>query len=542
MAEPVLTATLLTPVSIRLTWTYAGSTDFEVFWKSDHPAGQEYVLLGGTTALIYDVTDLSWTTTYYFKVRAVSGATYGAFSNEVNLFVCCGQAVMEGGLPSPVVGPVGPAALVYATYWQQSVDVDLEKVVMAVKTINDTAMLLYSIENNDLTHLGGSAYWNQFQAAVRRLRDKIAVLDMQSATFPTTDFGWYRFSYWDGSSFASSRLPCHSLHEINTDYGVDDFFGWFAVSLPSVTQSMEYNSGGRIVVGINYVDWYAYPSYNTFALMYSNDFGVTWSEEINIKDFLSSDSLKIAITEADDDSIWITIVIYDQEVNAAWSNAPIYAVYEIYKWTLAGGVVYQFSITSELTNTYLGSPTYAVIDPALFVAQCSIYAEEGKIVLAYSNKHTLTGAGTPWWGTVKVYTKVSNDYGVTWGAPVLVVFTDDVLQASNWRATLPVACVSSGNLLLFVYGGTSGANKYYILRSTDDGVTWSVVYEFPGIVANYGYDAQMRSDGDYVVFSGCGMTVGGGNPLAYFESLDAGATWAAVDLVPVPAPQILVPA
>jgi hypothetical protein len=38
------------------------------------------------------------------------------------------------------------------------------------------------------------------------------------------------------------------------------------------------------------------------------------------------------------------------------------------------------------------------------------------------------------------------------------------------------------------------------------------------------------------------MTVGGGNPLAYFESLDAGATWAAVDLVPVPVLQILAPA
>jgi hypothetical protein len=143
---------------------------------------------------------------------------------------------------------------------------------------------------------------------------------------------------------------------------------------------------------------------------------------------------------------------------------------------------------------------------------------------------------------VDVYTKVSDDYGATWGAPVLVSFSDVVLQASNWRATLPVACIADGNLLLFVYGGTSAAVKYYILRSTDDGVTWSIVYDFPGIVSNYGYDAQMRSDGDHVVFSGCGITVGAGNPLAYFESTDAGATWTAKDLVPVEAPQILVPA
>ena len=541
MSEPVLTATLLTPISIRLAWTYAGgSADFEVFWKSDHPAGQEYALLGRTTALTYDVGSLSWTTTYYFKVRAVSGATYGAFSNEVSLFVCCGQAVMLGAPPPG--GGIPPTEMIYATYWQQSVDVDIGKVAMAVKTIDDTDMLLYSNESAGLYYLGESAYWNQFQAAVRRVGNKIAVFDMQSATYVVTDFGWYRFSYWNGSGFISSRLPCHSLHEINTDYGPNDFFGWFAISLPSVTQSMEYNDNGRIVIGINYIDWYAYPSYNVFALMYSNDYGATWSEEINIKDFMSSDSMKIAITETDDQVIWITVAIYDKAVDASWTNKPVYAVYEIYKWTLAGGIVFQFSITTELTNTYLGSPTYALIDPALIVAQCSIYSEGGKIVLAYSNKHTLTGAGTPWWGIVDVYTKVSNDYGATWGAPVLVSFSDVVLQASNWRATTPVVCISNGNLLLFVYGGTSGANKYYILRSTNNGTSWSVVYEFPGIVANFGYDAQMRSDGDHVVFSGCGMTVGGGNPLAYFESLDAGATWAAVDLVPVPVLQILVPA
>jgi hypothetical protein len=105
-----------------------------------------------------------------------------------------------------------------------------------------------------------------------------------------------------------------------------------------------------------------------------------------------------------------------------------------------------------------------------------------------------------------------------------------------------VACISSGNLLLFVYGGTSGANEHYILRSTDDGANWSVVYDFPGIVANYGYDAQMRSDGDHVVFSGCGITVGAGNPMAYFESFDAGATWEAVVMEQTINPAILVPA
>lgn len=114
MAEPVLTVTLLTPISVRLAWTYSGgAADFEVFWKSDHPAGQEYVRHGVTSGLTYDVGSLSWTTTYYFKVRAISGATYGNFSNEVNLFVCCGQAVVIGN-PGP------PTTFLMTDYYQQA--------------------------------------------------------------------------------------------------------------------------------------------------------------------------------------------------------------------------------------------------------------------------------------------------------------------------------------------------------------------------------------------------------------------------------------
>jgi hypothetical protein len=137
MAEPLLTASLLTPVSIRLAWTYSGSADFEVFWKSDHPAGQEYVLLARTTAKTYDVGSLSWTTTYYFKVRAVSGATYGAFGNEMSIFVCCGAAFAIEGPPN-TVGP--PAS------WQQSIDIQDGKVVITIPYVSIQQVRYYLVE------------------------------------------------------------------------------------------------------------------------------------------------------------------------------------------------------------------------------------------------------------------------------------------------------------------------------------------------------------------------------------------------------------
>jgi hypothetical protein len=519
MAKPIVTITLLTPISIRLSWT--GSGDFEVWWKSDHPAGQEYAKLALVTGTSYDVGSLSWTTTYYFKVRNVGDE----FSDEINVFVCCGQAVLVG----PGVPIEGPPALIYANYWQQSVDADNGNVAFAGKTITDTAMLLYSHDAGLWRYLGGSSYDNQFQAAVRRLRDAIAVFDMQSCY---QDFGWYRFSYWDGNSFRSSQLP---------PYDADDC--WKEISLPSVTQSMVFNENGRIVVAVNYIDWYPVTPLMTYGLRFSNDRGLTWSNEIVIKSIELKDPQKIALAETDDGTVWITIAGYDQDIlYANWSNAPVYAVYEIYKWTESGGLVFQFSITSELTNTYGSAPTYPIVDPALLVSQCSIYAEGGKIVLCYANKHTLTHSGTPWFGTVDVYTKVSNNYGATWEDPILLSYSGVVLQASNWRATTPAVCISSGVLLVFIYGGTWDVNAYHILRSIDDGVSWSIVYSFPALVPNYGYDCQFMSDGDHVVFSGCGMTVGEGNPLVYFESLDAGLTWVPIEVIPEVVPQILVPA
>ncbi len=529
MANPVLTATLTTPISITLSWDVSGDT--EVWWKSDHPAGQDFVRLAVVNGTSYLVGSLSWTTTYYFKVRSVSGATYSGFSNEINLFVCCGQAVMIG---APASGGAPP--LIYADYWQQGVVPESGEVAIAVKTINDDAMSLYRHDaEKSLYLLGGAAYLNQFQAAVRKLGTAIAVFDVYAASEFFMDWGWYMFSYWDGATFRNTMLPIEN----------QDYFDYVFInlSIDSAGRCMEFNQDGRIVVGLSYANWYSGESadwHEVYAIMYSNDRGLTWSEQIIIAEPAFRDPKPIQLAETDDGAIWITTVELDPNLDDRWYNAPVTAVYKVYRWTEAGGYVLKKTIPVPLTSVYGPAPAHAVIDPALNSTLCSISAEGGKIVLAYNYEHVVSG-GTPFYGEMTVKVEVSDDYGATWSAPVAVSFTDAILQASIWRATLPAVCLSSGNILLFVYGGTGAAIKYYMLRSTDDGATWTVVYEFPGLVANYGYDNQMRSDGDHVVFAGCGMTVGAGNPMAYFESLDAGATWTAVDMDQTVNPVILVP-
>lgn len=109
MADPVLSAVLSGQRAIALSWTFDSNADFQVFWKSNVPAGQEYVLLATTNAFSYTTPDLEPSKTYDFYVRANVGATY-FYSNVVELFVSCGKGViLEGNPPpSPDPQPTGP--------------------------------------------------------------------------------------------------------------------------------------------------------------------------------------------------------------------------------------------------------------------------------------------------------------------------------------------------------------------------------------------------------------------------------------------------
>jgi len=98
MANPVLTAALSGQRKILLSWTFDSSADFQVFWKSSSPTGQEYVLLATTSAFSYTTADLDPSKTYFFYVRANVGATY-FYSNVVELFVSCGKGVVLSPTP-----------------------------------------------------------------------------------------------------------------------------------------------------------------------------------------------------------------------------------------------------------------------------------------------------------------------------------------------------------------------------------------------------------------------------------------------------------
>jgi len=93
LADPVLSAVLSGQRAIALSWTFDSNADFQVFWKSNVPAGQEYVLLATTNAFSYTTPDLEASKTYTFYVRANTINSF-FYSNVVELFVSCGKGVV----------------------------------------------------------------------------------------------------------------------------------------------------------------------------------------------------------------------------------------------------------------------------------------------------------------------------------------------------------------------------------------------------------------------------------------------------------------
>jgi len=89
----VLSAELSGRKAIRLSWTAEQNANFEVFWKSDVPAGQAFALLASTNAFEYTTADLESTKTYSFYIRGWIGDQF-YYSNTVELFVSCGKGVV----------------------------------------------------------------------------------------------------------------------------------------------------------------------------------------------------------------------------------------------------------------------------------------------------------------------------------------------------------------------------------------------------------------------------------------------------------------
>jgi hypothetical protein len=94
-----------------------------------------------------------------------------------------------------------------------------------------------------------------------------------------------------------------------------------------------------------------------------------------------------------------------------------------------------------------------------------------------------------------------------------------------------------------VVGGPDDDNlKFYILKSADNGATWSISYDIPATDPNFYFDAEIRADGDHITMCACGMSTDAGYLLGFVESTDGGATWHLVSITPETVVQILVPA
>lgn len=91
-----LNAFLVDKKKIKLNWTFRSNANFEIFWKSNVPSGQEFVLLATTSAFEYTTADLESTKIYQFYVRGWVGEQFFV-SNAVELFVSCGKGVVLTG-------------------------------------------------------------------------------------------------------------------------------------------------------------------------------------------------------------------------------------------------------------------------------------------------------------------------------------------------------------------------------------------------------------------------------------------------------------
>jgi hypothetical protein len=236
MAE--ITLTLLTPISIRLSWT-GGNGDYEVWWKSDHPAGQDYVPLASVSGTTYDVGSLSWTTTYYFKVRPVGGA----FGSEIHVFICCGQAVLLPGYGNP---SAGPSIVLQTSFYQQSSDPDDGEIAFTTKDLSHSNIYLYLYEDEEWHYKGSAAYTGQlFPTAVRKVGDYIAIFDIKrEGVYSQT----YMFSLCRGG-----QIPV-PITSTEMWFGIGE---WYSNEIASknLPYTMEFNSTGRVVVASAYVDW-----------------------------------------------------------------------------------------------------------------------------------------------------------------------------------------------------------------------------------------------------------------------------------------------
>jgi hypothetical protein len=417
---------------------------------------------------------------------------------------------------------------------------------------------------------------NFFPVGVRRRGDKVAIIDTEDTS------GWYLaavFTFYNGI-YSNTVWPIpegwwsiayHPEHPSNiySDLGAD--YNLVAFHFRSIPNSIVFNESLRIVLGL-YIE--AWPSaiddqgsdVDAMYMYISNYSGSSWSvgERIFVAQLTGSEwqcgGLYNSIAEDGSGNVWCAMqdVYLDPSLRwipgtggwvgdptdwwtwPGWDDSIDPLCYVVMKWTEGSGATVVREIMSALVNVYAAPPSYTLLEPGYYAKCHNVAAEDNKIAVAYLYSYTKDSPVTyRYYGDAVFKLDVSTDGGSSWATKTI---TGSWKIDPEWMNMLPCICISDGNIVVYLIGGTYAAPTRKIIRSTDDGDTWSEVYVFSGIDAfTYPWVAQLQSRGSHVTMTGCKFGVTAGGALAFFESLDAGVTWAAVSVDPEDQQQILVP-
>lgn len=122
----------------------------------------------------------------------------------------------------------------------------------------------------------------------------------------------------------------------------------------------------------------------------------------------------------------------------------------------------------------------------------------------------------------KTYIWYSSDGGATWSRGEPTIAGESYLKDFDITA--------NGDVIVMACAGSTSGNDY-IIRSADNGVTWTKIgqrdpaLDWPTYIEDYETYISLRNDGGIFVFAACGDYVSGTDYLGYLFSSNNGLTW-----------------
>jgi hypothetical protein len=244
------------------------------------------------------------------------------------------------------------------------------------------------------------------------------------------------------------------------------------------------NSSGRVIIGFQTGSGASYD----LSLAISHDWGETFADLVQV----ISPSLYYlgALAEAGDGAVWFAIGVL------SGSDTDI----KIYKYIEGVGITL---VRTLINATFPKNIGYK-----------SISASGTKIVVSYFRY--IVNIPPP--NTYPKMISISTDNGASWTEKEMTLVTD-LSYLTNYG---PV-CICDGNLIIFGLEDSTG--HFALFRSTDDGDSWTKVFDLDGYYLPYPEYAIIRSHGTDAVFVDCGFSDSEGGNVGYLFSGDSGATW-----------------